>query len=491
MPTTPQEWSIAQRQDLPSRKIHRLVREGDEATLRKGFFTTEEGVLMRTTRAGHNAVWVPPRLRPAILKSHHDHPLSGHLGILKTTSRVSQNYTWKGIKSDVRLYIKGCDTCQRVKPNNVGPKGMMDSRLAMGPGESASCDLIGPLPKSPSGHEHALVIVDDFTKNFEIYPLRKATAKSVADKLIEYCCRYGFMKNLRSDRGPQFASHVWHTVCEKMGIKPRKIVAYRPQGNPTERANRTIKECIKAYAEVHRDWDKNLSAIAFALRTTINETTKHSPAMLTFGHELRSPFVTPTPDPVEGYKTNEGRASEYATKLRQNLANTFTEVRENCRRAQERQARYYNQGRKPSDLVVGDWVMRRAHTLSDAGRGVASSLSPLYEGPFRLSRENSNNVFELEDEEGEYVCTRNVDQLRKYHQPPMWTEPDDREKIVDSDSSTSSKEDDPGGKPEPPPGLPAVIPQIEVDEPPQNHRPRRERNIPQRLRDYVLSSRQT
>jgi hypothetical protein len=81
-----------------------------------------------------------------------------------------------------------------------------------------------------------------------------------------------------------------NTVCEKMGIKPRKIVAYRAQGNPEERANRTIKECIKTYAEVHRDWDKNLSAIAFALRTTIKETTKHSPAMLAFGLELRSPF---------------------------------------------------------------------------------------------------------------------------------------------------------------------------------------------------------
>jgi hypothetical protein len=84
----------------------------------------------------------------------------------------------------------------------------MDCKLAMGPGDSASCDLIGPLPNSLSGHEHTLVVVDDITKNFEIYPLRKATAKSVADKLIEYCCRYVFMNNLRSDRGPQFASHV-------------------------------------------------------------------------------------------------------------------------------------------------------------------------------------------------------------------------------------------------------------------------------------------
>jgi hypothetical protein len=260
---------------------------------------------MKTNKAGYDAVWVPPQLRKSILKSHHDHPLSGHLDVLKTTARLSQNYTWKGMKADIRIYIKGCEVCQRIKPSNTGPKGLTDSKLATKPGDSESCELIGPLPKSSSGHEHALVVIDDFSKIFEIYPLRKATAKTVADKLIEYCCRYGFMKNLRSDRGPQFASQIWQTVCEKMGIIPRKIVAYRPQGNPTERANRTVKECIKAYAYEHRDWDKNLSAIAFALRTTINETTKYSPAMLTFGHELRSPFLVPTDDPEEGYEPDE------------------------------------------------------------------------------------------------------------------------------------------------------------------------------------------
>jgi hypothetical protein len=365
MPTTPQEWRTAQRHDIQSATIRQLVRENDPATLNRGFFITEDEVLMTTTRNGNNAVWVPTLLRSAIMKSHHDHPLSGHRGILKTTTRVSQNYTWKGLKQDVRDYVKGCARCQAVKPNNRKPQGLMDSKLAQAPGVSASCDLIGPLPRSSAGHEYALVIIDDFTKNFEIFPLRKATARSVADKLIECCCRYGFMSNLRSDRGPQFASHTWHLVCKKLGISPRKVVAYRPQGNPTERANRTIKECIKSYAEEHRDWDKNLPAISFALRTSVNETTKHSPAMLTFGRELRSPFVTPMDDPDEGYEPGAQKSLEYAKKLRQRMAETITEVRENCRRARHHQATYYNRGRQPANFEVGEWVMRKSNVLSD------------------------------------------------------------------------------------------------------------------------------
>jgi hypothetical protein len=444
-------------------------------------------VLMRTTKAGVDAVWVPPLVRNAILGTHHDHPLSGHLGIRKTTARVSQNYSWNGMQGDIRTYIKGCDVCQRVKPNNKAPRGMMNSRLSPAPGVSASCDLIGPLPKSPSGNEHALVIIDDFTKNFEIYPLKKATAKLVANKLIEYCCRYGFMSNLRSDQGPQFASHVWNTVCNEMGIAPRKIVAYRPQGNPTERANRTIKICIKAYAEEHRHWDKNLPAIAFAIRTAINETTKFTPAMLTFGHELRSPFNIPPPDPINDYLPNPHQTQDYAYKLKRQMAETIAEVQANCHKAQARQAKYYDRGRQPSNLAVGSWVLRKSHVLSDAAKGVTSSLSPLYVGPFRLSRKICDNVFEMENEDGEYAGTRNVDQLREFHRPPPWHEaPDEAESSDDNtDSDSMSEEEDSGETPDTyhqPNRNPHHLPdRIKLDE-----RPQRVRHPPPKLRDYVL-----
>jgi hypothetical protein len=104
------------------------------------------------------------------------------------------------------------------------------------------------------------------------------------------------------------------------------------------------------------------------------------------------------------------------------MAETILKVQNNCRRARIHQAKYYNQGRRPAELKVGDWVLRRSHTLSDAAKGVASSLSHLYEGSFRLSRKISDNVFELENDEGDYSCTRNVDQLRQFHFPPQWAE---------------------------------------------------------------------
>ncbi|KAL1277202.1 hypothetical protein QQF64_023875 [Cirrhinus molitorella] len=52
------------------------------------------------------------------------------------------------------------------------------------PFERIGMDLVGPLPKSARGHEHILVIVDYATRYPEAMPLRKATAKAIAQELF-------------------------------------------------------------------------------------------------------------------------------------------------------------------------------------------------------------------------------------------------------------------------------------------------------------------
>jgi hypothetical protein len=91
-------------------------------------------------------------------------------------------------------------------------------------------------------------------------------------------------------------------------IAPRKLMPYRSQGNPTERENQIIKQCLKMYADVHKEWDRHLNVIAFAISTSVNETTGFSPAFLTFSEELRSPF--------DSLQVDE----ETATNMDQNMA---------------------------------------------------------------------------------------------------------------------------------------------------------------------------
>jgi hypothetical protein len=47
--------------------------------------------------------------------------MAGHPRVKKTLDLMTrQGYKWKGIRQDVKDYVKGCLTCQKVKPK-TGP----------------------------------------------------------------------------------------------------------------------------------------------------------------------------------------------------------------------------------------------------------------------------------------------------------------------------------------------------------------------------------
>ena len=68
-------------------------------------------------RVVHQVV-VPPSYRAEVLKTAHDLPMAGHLGIRKTQDRILQHFFWPRLHRDVAEFCKTCHTCQVVgKPN--------------------------------------------------------------------------------------------------------------------------------------------------------------------------------------------------------------------------------------------------------------------------------------------------------------------------------------------------------------------------------------
>ena len=59
-------------------------------------------------------VYVPKNeeLRTVIIQLHHDVPMIGHGGKLKTVELVTRNYWWPGMTREVGRYVEGCDLCQ-------------------------------------------------------------------------------------------------------------------------------------------------------------------------------------------------------------------------------------------------------------------------------------------------------------------------------------------------------------------------------------------
>lgn len=78
----------------------------------KEYLMGDDGVILYK---GH--IYVPPdaKLREDILRARHDTPAASHPGVRKMQELVKRDFWWPSVRSDVRKYITGCDTCQRVK----------------------------------------------------------------------------------------------------------------------------------------------------------------------------------------------------------------------------------------------------------------------------------------------------------------------------------------------------------------------------------------
>jgi transposase InsO family protein len=104
-------------------------------------------------------------------------------------------------------------------------------------------------------------------------------------------CRYGAPARLGIDTGCQFTSKMLQRLCKQWVIEHRLTSPYHAQQNMTERSNQTLRQMIQAFVDDHHGtWDKHLQKFPLAMRTSINETTQISPALLNLGREISTPF---------------------------------------------------------------------------------------------------------------------------------------------------------------------------------------------------------
>uniref|UniRef100_A0A3B3D8P6 Gypsy retrotransposon integrase-like protein 1 n=1 Tax=Oryzias melastigma TaxID=30732 RepID=A0A3B3D8P6_ORYME len=108
---------------------------------------------------------VPKLHRSMILNLGHTIPWAGHLGQAKTYHRIAQHFYWPGLYKDVAEYCKTCHECQMVSPRKVSDRACLQTLPIMDvPYNRIAMDIIGPLPKSSSGHKYTLVLCDYATR---------------------------------------------------------------------------------------------------------------------------------------------------------------------------------------------------------------------------------------------------------------------------------------------------------------------------------------
>ncbi|CAL9242305.1 unnamed protein product [Arabidopsis halleri] len=182
-----------------------------------------------------NRLVVPPssHLVPQLLKEHHDTPMGGHSGVLRTYKRLARHFYWPSMHRTVKEYVASCDVCQRAKSSSLAPAGLLQplpisDRLW----EDVSMDFVDGLPRS-DGNTTIMVVVDRLSKSAHLVPLSHPyTAKKVAAKFMDAIVKlHGMPRSIVSDRDPVFVSLFWREFWKLAGTQLRMSSAYHPQSD--------------------------------------------------------------------------------------------------------------------------------------------------------------------------------------------------------------------------------------------------------------------
>lgn len=341
-------------------------------------------------------ILVPTDFREALLNFHHSHILGGHLGAAKTLSKLASQYYWPKMRSTVQKFVASCQTCQKYKPQNIPPAGLMaDYSRQIRPGTLYSCDIVGPLPLTLKQNRFAIVFVDVVTKWVIAVPVRAATSQAVSKALVEdVILQFGCPEVIQVDNGSQFISNQFHQLCNNLNIRLYFVPKYAPYTNMVERYNRQVKQGIAMYAqETQRVWDIHLKYILFSLRTSASQVTGFTPARLTFGRELRSPFRlgNDTDAPL-----NEPDYEILIPGLDLSLQALLSRAQQMMDQARREQARRYNLRRRAPDFEVGQAVWKKTRHLSSGPDRTTKALMEKYDGPYVITNFVSPSQVELE-----------------------------------------------------------------------------------------------
>jgi deoxyuridine 5'-triphosphate nucleotidohydrolase len=183
-------------------------------------------------------------LQATIIQQYHDHRLAGHPGIYKTYETLTRDYWWPTVKKDIQEYVKGCATCQRVKPRSMSLAAPLHpNKIPDGNWTTISTDIIGPLLEA-HGYNTINVIMDRKSKLGHFIPTTielssLGQVKIYRDHIFQL---HGIPQKIISNRGPQYISKFMGELYRLLDIKGGYSTAFYPQtDSQTERLNRELE----------------------------------------------------------------------------------------------------------------------------------------------------------------------------------------------------------------------------------------------------------
>jgi hypothetical protein len=330
---------------------------------------------------------VPVKNRFSVFQQIHG---IAHAGAKATQRMISARFVWPRMASDIRAWVRDCQHCARAKIHRHAHPPQRPIPVPRRKFAHVHVDLVGPFPTSPEGYTHLFTMVDRTTRWAEAVPVPGTSVRDCAEAFFRgWISRFGVPDQLTSDRGAQFTSEVWSSLCTRLGIQHLSTSAYHPQSNGlVERFHRQLKEALRArLAGVQ--WVEHLPWVLLGLRAAPKEDSNISSAEMVYGLPLTLPGEMCQPPEVTSQEIVEGIRS---------AATSFTPL---PTRPLPMEA--------ASDPTVE--ALRTASHVYVLRGGVIPSLAPRYQGPY-LVLHRGDKCFRIAV--GNTVETVSIDRLKPH-----------------------------------------------------------------------------
>ena len=358
------------------------------------------------------------KLRTYLLQAAHDTLFGGHRNASAMTDWLKRRVFWQGMDEEVKTYVRGCEQCQRNKPDNRGKQGLpLSINMPDRPWACWCIDFIGPLPKTPRGHDMIMTVIDKFTRYAYYIPMRStATAQEVFELLERYVlAERDVPEYIISDRDSKFTSHFWQSLWDAWGTKLKRSTAFHPQTDGlTERANRTLIEALRTYVNANQtDWDALLPWMQIANNDAKCQSTGKTPFEMNNGRTRRTLLDAE----LEAAGVAAKDAYPGARELTEKIRKIHGEAVQRSEKAQAKQREDSKRGRRESDIKQGDKVWLSTENLRE-GQGDGQRVRKLearFWGPFEVLNLVGPNAARLELPAGWKIHNEiNLQYLRLY-----------------------------------------------------------------------------
>ncbi|KAL4032939.1 hypothetical protein IC575_006022 [Cucumis melo] len=315
-----------------------------------------------------------------------------HPGSTKMYRTLKKTYWWSGMKQEIAEYVDRCLICQQVKPVRQRPGGFLNPLpVPEWKWEHITMDFLFGLPRTSSGHDGIWVIVDRLTKTTRFIPIKMTTtldqlARLYVDKIVS---QYGVPVSIVSDRDPRFTSKFWPSLQKAMGTGLKFSTSFHPQTDgQSERTIQTLEDMLRACVlQLKGSWDTHLPLMEFAYNNNYQSSIGMAPYEALYGRPCRTPVCW-----------NEvGERKLVGPELVQITTNNIKLIRENLRKAQDRQKSYADKRRRNLEFQVGDQVFLKLSPWRGVIRfGRKGKLSPRYIGPYQITERVGPAAYRLE-----------------------------------------------------------------------------------------------